>query len=129
MKPAAEAAFARIMADPSMPADDSPEYDRWLFVKTWNEAIAAAFGMTVIADHDAAGVGACEPTRPDRSAKTRAYMVSQAEGRERVVNVPLSGAVTVCSAHDAACVEVPAGLRCKGCPHGVGACQTEQEKP
>lgn len=40
--------------------------------------------------------------------------------REGDAGVPASGnAVRVCPEHDAACAEVPPGMRCKGCTAGV----------
>lgn len=59
------------------------------------------------------------------NAELRAALAHGVE--EPLLGVPLStlahatGAVMVCSDHDAACAEVPAGLRCKGCPLGVPA--------
>jgi len=55
LPPAAVAAFARVMGDPTMPPDESPAYDRWLFIKAWDAGVAAALGMEII-DPSADGV-------------------------------------------------------------------------
>jgi len=73
LPPAAVAAFARVMGDPTMPPDESPAYDRWLFIKAWDAGVAAALGMEIIA-----------PSSDDVSAPDRLHTALSAPGCERL---------------------------------------------